>query len=535
MAEKQKERIFSDIPSLISGGFTPAKGTGAGWIPFNYEFDDFSGKGIATGARSPAGEIVLDLKITGQHRLYIAFNPSIRIWLDGDTGYYQHNASPHDVRDYFCFENDFTGKKLHIAPVRGNFSNKELIIFYIRVVPCGTYNSTKNLIATNDGHGVFCAGLDSYRDLYRYLLPLKDSDFFRIIWGVYGGGLLNVKNSKVADKLPFPDDVNFYEHEWFFNRSIENILKQEYDPLLLVREAAEKIGIEIHFYFRIGAFYWPFPHQGKTSKFFLENPKLHCIDEYGNKVKRISYAFPEVQNRILEYFEELLQYNPDGICLAFNRGLPLMICEQPIIDEFEKTYGRRPKLPEEVDSPEILKIRHNLLAEFVGKVHKLVSSHGKVLSCIIPRDLNKNLLFGLDVELLAKNGFLESVLVGAGHKDNPELNSKLEDLEGLKKLGIKIYPGGSGVNAHGGAWKPNDNLARTSFMAKILDTGFDGAYFWDIDQIVESGTEWEILRQFGHKEILNKILNGKMPEIKYHYTRKIYDLTVDRYNPWNAY
>jgi len=55
MAEKQKERIFSDIPSLISGGFTPAKGTGAGWIPFNYEFDDFSGKGIATGARSPAG------------------------------------------------------------------------------------------------------------------------------------------------------------------------------------------------------------------------------------------------------------------------------------------------------------------------------------------------------------------------------------------------------------------------------------------------------------------------------------------------
>jgi len=72
-------------------------------------------------------------------------------------------------------------------------------------------------------------------------------------------------------------------------------------------------------------------------------------------------------------------------------------------------------------------------------------------------------------------------------------------------------------------------------MAQILDGGFDGAYFWDIDQIVESGTEWEMIRQFGARDMLNKIIEGKLPVIKHHDTKKIHDLTVDRYNPWNAY
>lgn len=197
----------------------------------------------------------------------------------------------------------------------------------------------------------------------------------------------------------------------FFNHSLQNIIREGFDPLLLIRENSEEIGLELHFYFRVGAFYRPFPLHGTTSKFFVDNPQWHCVDEYGEKVKRISYSFPEVQNIILEYFEELLQYNPDGICLAFNRSLPLMICEQPVIEAFERAYGRKPKLPEDVDSPEMLSIRHKLLSDFVGRVHNLVSSRGKVLSCIISRDLERNLVFGLDIEMLVKRVFLNLFLV----------------------------------------------------------------------------------------------------------------------------
>ncbi len=534
--KNNRERIFSDLSRLTCNDFQFASGTGTGWICVEYELDEFSGKGLATGACSRTEEIVLDLKLEGWHKLYIAFNPEIRVWLDGDNGYYQMEASPHDIRDYFCFEADFTGKKLHIAPVRSSVRNKELTVFYIRAVQSERKNSKKNLIATNDGHCLFWDGIDSIRDLYRYLLPLKNTDFFRMVWGLYGGGLLSTGDSKVADKIPWSDENCFYERQWVFNRSLKGILEKGDDPLVAVRDITEEIGLELHFYFRVGAFYWPFPLHGRTSSFYLSHPEWHCVDEYGNRVKRISYAFRQVQDVICEYFQEIIdRYDPDGLCLAFNRGLPLMICEKPVIEEFERVYGRKPVLPEQVDSPEMLKIRHKLLAEFVERVYRMTSSKGKALSCIVPRDFDRNLLFGLDIEMLVKKGFFESVLVGAGHKDQPQLNLNLEPVLRLKRCGTKIYPGGSGVNAHGGAWKPEDLLARATFMAKILDMGFDGAYFWDVDQIVDSTTEWEILGNFGTVDILNGIIEGRLPTIKYHETKRIYDLRVDRYNPWNAY
>lgn len=217
MLEEKIEKIFSNLPSLVYGQFRPASGPGNGWITFDYKFDDFSGIGLATGACSTAGELVLDLKIDGGHRLYIAFNPAVRIWIDGDRGYYELRGSVHNVRIIFALRPTLQAKKLHIAPVvRGSFSRKELIIFYIRVVSCEIYNSTRNLIATNDGHCLFWDDLDSSRDLYKYLLPLKNSDFFRIVWGVYGGGFLNVKDSKVADRIPWRDDACFYEKAWVF-------------------------------------------------------------------------------------------------------------------------------------------------------------------------------------------------------------------------------------------------------------------------------------------------------------------------------
>ena len=78
----------------------------------------------------------------------------------------------------------------------------------------------------------------------------------------------------------------------------------------------------------------------------------------------MSYAYPQVQDHMLAYIEELLAYSPDGICFAFNRSLPMMICEEPVINAFEERHGRTPRLPEEVDSPEMLAVRHELLAAF---------------------------------------------------------------------------------------------------------------------------------------------------------------------------
>ncbi len=51
---------FTNLPEWIEGGFQSAAGPGTGWYAVDYELDCFSGRGLATGADSSAGELVLD-------------------------------------------------------------------------------------------------------------------------------------------------------------------------------------------------------------------------------------------------------------------------------------------------------------------------------------------------------------------------------------------------------------------------------------------------------------------------------------------
>ena len=125
--------------------------------------------------------------------------------------------------------------------------------------------------------------------------------------------------------------------------------------------------MELHFYHRMSAFYGPFPHVGANKKFFLAHPEWRCRDEFGQTLNFMSYAYPQVQDYVLAYFDELLDYDPEGLCLAFNRGLPLMICEEPVIEAYRKKYGHAPRLPEEVDTPELQAVKAELLADFVAR------------------------------------------------------------------------------------------------------------------------------------------------------------------------
>ncbi|MFW6039010.1 MAG: hypothetical protein ACOC9P_00855 [bacterium] len=531
-------RYFTNLPELIVSDFQPADGPGAGWFPFHIGLDGFSSIGLATGAHSPARELVLDLGLKGWHRLYIAQNPAIRVWLDGETGYCQMPGDVSAVREQPMPAADFTGRRLHIAPVREAERSEPLQLFYLRAEPLdGPPKCQRNLIVTNDGHDVFHHGMDGPRDIYRHVYPFREGDWFRMLWGLYGGAMLTMRPDTKVGESPLRSDVgSMHAGDWRFNRSLQRFRDAGADPLAVVREATREYGLELHYYIRMSAFYGPFPHTNWTTRFFRDHPEWHCRDEHGERVNFMSYAFPQVQDHVLAFYDELLDYEPEGICLAFNRGLPLMICEEPVLDAYERKHGRRPRLPEEVDTPELLTVRHELLAAFVERAARLVEKHGKSLSCIVPRDLERNRLFGLDVDRFVKRGLVESVMVGAGHGDNPALNADMAPLQSLKALGsaagVKIYGGGSNA-VHGMAWVNGDLQARARYMAAILDAGLDGGWFWDAENVV--GLEWEAMRRFGDRAALDRIAEGAWPPSRARETCAVHDLKVGRYNPHHAY
>ena len=493
------QTYFTDLPALVVGTFEPAAGLGAGWLPLRYELDSFAGVGLATGAHSPAGELVLDLGLTGWHRLHVAHNPAVRLWLDGDSGYCELHGDPSTVREAALPVADFTGRRLHVAPVRGNEASRELTLFYLRAEPvAGPPAGHRNLIVTDDGHGVFWVGMDEPRDLHRHLYPFRNSDVFRMVWGLYGGGPLSLRaESKITESPVRSDDSFYYDGEWRFAQSLRRFQAAGADPLAIVRQATREYGLELHYYSRMSAFYGPFPHMGWTTRFFAEHPEWRCVDEAGCQLNLMSYAYPPVQDYVLAYFDELLDYDPDGLCLAFNRGLPLMVCEEPVLDAYRHKHGRAPRLPEEVDTPELQAVRHELLADLVARVQTLAAKRGKAVSCIVPRDLDRNRVFGLDVELLLQRGLVETVMVGAGHGDDPALNEDIAPVRALKAIGadagVRVYAGGSASPAHGAAWE-RDLRSRAQRIARRLDAGLDGGWFWDAESIFD--LNWQAMRRF---------------------------------------
>ena len=541
-----QDTYLTDLPGLVLGGFTPARGSGVGWVPFEYELDDFAGTGLSTGAWSNAPELTLDLGLAGWHELHFCHSHTLRVRLDGEDSYRDMEVvQGAQIRDYMLCRADLTGRKVCIAPASNSFGSSPVILFYLRGVPCdGPRASARNLVVTEDGHGVFWRGLDSARELRKWFYPYKDSDVFRVLWGVFGGGDYDTDPdaTHAGTIIPHDDEHAFYPEHRTFDQSIRNVISSGEQPLEAAVKGAREAGLEIHFYFRVGNFAGLFPQQEHCSRYYVEHPEFHCRDESGREVLRLSFAFPEVQDHLIAYFEELLRYDPDGICLAFNRGLPVMICEQPVLDAFEQRHGRAPKLPEETDSSEMQRVRHELLADFVGRAQARLGDHGKALSCIVPRNFEENMRRGLDARLLVERGVIESVVVGAGHEDNPLYTSRnnlppvaqddMGPLKQLKAMGkARIFLGG--CSGHGTFWPAGDEGTRLRRMKGILDAGLDGAYFWDVNEWFAN--EWDSIRQYGTRGYVEAAIADARPAPVWRDTKWIEGLRNDRYSPWNAH
>jgi hypothetical protein len=133
-------------------------------------------------------------------------------------------------------------------------------------------------------------------------------------------------------------------------------------------------------------------------------------------------------------------------------------------------------------------------------------------------------------------------MVGAGHEDNPLYTKRthqapvdqddLKPVKQLKAIGTaKIYLGG--CSGHGTFWPAADPVLRARRMRSILEAGLDGGYFWDVNQWWSR--DWEDIRQYGDRAHLDLLIASGPSAAQWRDTRRIGDLVVDRYSPWNAH
>lgn len=524
------DQLITDLPQRIVGDFEPARGVGEGWISVTWETAENSGVGLAAGASSGAPELVLDLKLEGRYILHFALSAqtSLRAWQDGDDSYREFTTrhGGENLQECRTHAQDWTNKKLCIS-LKTGFLPKATFLAYIRAESVREeYSSARNLIATNDGWSwIALDGIESARDVRSFFEPLRDSDFGLMLWGPVGADVTGCHETKVGTFLPTENTHAFRQCERNAVQSLNAYLQSDEPEILTAAvEGARGAGVDIHFYIRPEAFFAPFPLDGYfVSQFFAEHPALRCRDEFGDEIMRLSYAFPKVQDHMIEYCKELLEYSPDGLCFAFNRSLPMMICEEPVLAEFEKQNGRRPNLPEEVDSDAMIVARETLMNGFFERVHELLKSRGLQFSCMVSPDENLNRNSGLDLQGLAARGIFDLVCVhdGGFHAQSTPVaeNPFWNEL----KTKTKVY-----LNGFGGSY---DHDEAAQFLKGVFDAGFDGGFFWDTENLSHNPYNWEMVRRGGTAEYLN----GKITPPRIVALTRIQGAKLGRYNPQKSY
>jgi len=538
----RKDVYITDLPGRVVGGFKPAKGMGRGWVAVDYATPDFRGVGLATGHNSGAPELTIRLDMKGSWVLYLALGcgDAVRAWLDGEKGFREFHCQHGGwcLQEVRLHSANLTGRRLHIAPVHASrfaTGDEHCFLGYIRAVPSdhAPKKSARNLVATNDGYSwIALEGMESIRDVTKQFQPYRDSDFFRMLWNPTGADVSGNHLSKAGTTMPFDLTHAYRRCDWEFKRTTRRILKGGGDILKAAVAAARDVGMEIHFYIRPEAFFAPFPYDEVfTSRFLLKNPQWRCRDEFGREIMRMSYAFPQVQDHMLDYIQELLGYGPDGICFAFNRSLPMMICEELVLQAFEARHGRAPRLPEEVDSAEMLEVRHFLLAHFIERLHGLLARRNKVFSAIVEFDNDYSRLMGLDVEGLVGRGLVESLYV-TGYCPHSSFWKK------VRKTGkVKVYSSIHYVHSKGTeARDPYNHQWQAGALKKILAAGFNGAFYWDTDSMHSNPYNWHVLRHGGSRKFLERVI-ARDPAAApvFRQITEVKGARRDRYDPMRSY
>ena len=501
---KDNNILISDLAALIDSKYLDEKDTNL-WKAIPYQTENFSGVMLGDGGGPEPIPLTIKPGIEGIYRVYLGIysgysSPCISIRLSRDAFFQTVDLSNTQCRDDVYErgahiyeipwkEADLTGQDIILKGVKGADSSDILqsALAFIRLEPVTSLSEKSQekdffpLMITNDGHGIFSGPLHSCpEDLLKDFEKIPEESCMSIL--LWGNGC--------ADNCNYPTQVgNFYpnagrsfrnawKHKWSMNMG--QWKEKGWNSLQVVRDYAKMRKWEFHVYIRMEAFAAQFPFdQQEHSNFFYAHPEYHCLDRKGQKIIRLSYAYPEVQEYMLSLIKEISEYEPDGICLCFIRGVPLVHYEPIMVEGFKDKYGIDPRDIPEYD-PRWIEYQGDIVTSFVKKVKNVLSPTQR-LSAIVPGNEFDCKRWGLDIPAWLKSGIIDDLYpVGQRfdhrdvHRDNPEkldfnYFANLEGRKGIRLIPV-LYPWNKFNDDYSG-WR--------QLMYTFLDQGADGYGVWD--------------------------------------------------------
>ena len=421
------------------------------WRMLDYEAESFHGTMLAAFAESRAPAIRYPLGRSGWYEIYVGlfrkpFEEPVQVqvkltddpaWvtLEGLPGVKDHQANWLDEISWKTA--DLTGQDIMIRqhPPSAPWHALQAWVGFIKLIPLSEEevqaltsdrkrSENKRLYVHTDAHYLSPEGSP---DVVRGALePLRHSDVSRIYWEAGGGdhtmyfSRIGYDFSTLWEPQPGEGGEPFYPSHW--NRLLAQTWQAYHrmgvDPLRVAAEFAHELGIELHASYRMASFVVAAPHDLPPRKsFYLRHPELLCVDREGNKLPRISFAFPETRRFVISMFREMATNYPiSGICLLYNRRPPLVAYEEPLVKGFQERYGQDPRQLDEKD-PRWLSYRCSALTQFTKELREEMDAVSREqgrekplqIAAVVSRK-GENLLHGMDVKTWVEEGLIDTLI-----------------------------------------------------------------------------------------------------------------------------
>ena len=526
------------------------------WQAVPYEAEGVSGTMLLAGVECNAPTLRLPLALPGWHAVHLGIwthwvKSIIKVKLTRDPCFTPVVTSVPEWGVLDCFASikevfwtfaDLTDQELLISQMSTGLSHCGGIAYVkLEQLGCGevaaiqrdrSRTDTKRLIAYNDGWSFVHSRAPTTREeILKEVEPFRYTDFQRLLWGI-GGGSEALYLSEIGELAECGDIDDFQRvGDRHAAESFRAFRRKGIDPLETVINHAHDLGLELHGAYRVGGWVTPAPEY-PADEFYRERPEWRCVDRDGVPITRMSYAFPGVQNFVISLLREVAERGADGVNLTYVRGLPCVLYEQPLVDAFQRQYGRDPRELAE-DDPRWLEHKAQWMTGFMRALRREMDQLGQQqgrrvqVSAYVLNDVPYCLSFGLDVATWAREGLVDFII------PNPSRGSIDLDLAAFVKLT-------RGTTCQVYAEMLPRGMSPAQYRQKAIatyDTGVDGLAFWDTDTENRLGFKsgWSMLRRLGHEEELAGWVPDEWPSCKLVPLHSLGGHTMDRYSPyWSA-
>ena len=517
------------------------------WRTLPYETDELSGVMLIGSTEAGAPDVTYPLEVAGFHAVSLGVfggyqEPNqVLARLTGDETFtavrlQRHETTPwyrqyagEPIWEIFWKVADLTDRQIVIGQQTwrtaagegpGSHQSIESMLAYIKLVPLSdsevaayqadlTRTENRRLFTHNDA-GVHSHLPTTAEEIRRNLEEYRDTDFSRIYWEAGYGDQMNyfsevgsVRGSVSGERHDGPFSQYITDESW-------RVLREKgIDPFRVALEYAHEIGLEFHAGLRVSGFNFPPPYaSNRGPSFFGNHPELRGTDRAGRPNPRLAYTYPETRRYVLALVREFASKFPvDGIALLFNRRLPVVDYEPPLVEGFKSEYGEDPRQIDERD-PRWLQYRSRVMTQFMRQVRaameQVAEETGRSspigVSAIVTNSRDENLYYGLDMDTWVKEGLVDTLIP---YSSNPNFNSNDPSWEDVRdaEYWIALTKGTStevALNIMPRQMSAEEYRRR---LAPLYEAGVEHFYFWDgaLGRAQNTGAS-HVMRRLGHKE-----------------------------------